>query len=144
LIADSKYSSQKKNTSAPVSIVPNSSPPEFLTKEGLIDELVFCLGSFNSYNLNELIKEIEITHKYYDRAEWLIYRINVFNPIPEFEINLSDLSFRLKREIADLVSTPVLLDDVMTNVVRRLLESVDPSYYHLAGIHGKIRWRLVP
>lgn len=43
-----------------------------------------------------------------------------------------------------LVSAPATLNDVMTNTVRRIVEAVDPKYYHLAGIHGKIRWRIDP
>lgn len=116
---------------------------EFWTKEGLIDELVFHLGSINSFKINELTREIHISHKYYDRADLLIYRINVYEPIPEFEINLSDLTNGLKRDILKLTSTPAALDNIMTNTVRRIVEAVNPEYYHLAGIHGKIKWRLV-
>jgi hypothetical protein len=117
---------------------------EFWTKEKLIDELVLCLGSVSSYDLNEVTKQIYITHKYYDHAEWFIYRINVYKPTPQFIINRSDLSNRLKKEIVCLRSTPTTLNEVMTTAVRRIVESVNPEYYHLSGIHGKIRWRLEP
>jgi hypothetical protein len=115
---------------------------EFWTKEKLIDKLVSCLGSVNSYDINEVTKQIYITHKYYDYAEWFIYRINVYKPTPQFIINRSDLTNRLKKEIASLRSTPTTLNEVITTAVRRIIESVNPEYYHLNGIHGKIRWRL--
>ena len=117
---------------------------EFWTKEKLIDELVLCLGSVNSYDVNEVTKQIYITHKYYDHAEWFIYHINVYKPTPQFIINQSDLTNRLKKEIVSLRSTPTTLNEVMTTTVRRIVESVNPEYYHLSGIHGKIRWRLEP
>lgn len=117
---------------------------EFWTKEKLIDELVLCLGSASSYDINEATKKIYITHKYYDQAEWYIYRINVYKPTPQFIINLSDLTNRIKKEIVSLRSTPTTLNEVMTTAVRRIVESVNPEYYHLNGIYGKIRWRLEP
>jgi hypothetical protein len=123
----------------------SESPIEFWTKERLTDELVFRVGSTTSFEINEVTKEIYVSHKYYDRAEWLIYRINRYKPIPEFVFNLSDLTYRLKKEVMRLlVSAPATLNDVMTNTVRRIVEAVDPKYYHLAGIHGKIRWRIDP
>jgi hypothetical protein len=148
---ESQIPRKSNDTIGPESILPSLSKKvldshiEFWTKEGLIDELVFRVGSITSFEINEVTKEISISHKYYDRAEWLIYRINRYKPIPEFVFNLSDLTYRSKREVTRLlVSAPATLNDVMTNTVRRIVEAVDPKYYHLAGIHGKIRWRIDP
>ena len=35
----------------------------------------------------------------------------------------------------------IAMKRVITNAVRRLYESVDPEYYHVNGIHGKVKWR---
>ena len=35
----------------------------------------------------------------------------------------------------------VTMKRIITNAVRRLYESVDPEYYHVNGIHGKVKWR---
>jgi hypothetical protein len=117
---------------------------DFWTLEKIVDELVYRLGSINSYVINNVTKHISISHKYYDQAEWLIYRINVWRPIPEFIINKSDLTHRLKKEIADLRSTPTTLNEVMTEVVRRILEAVDSRYYRVSSIYGNVRWRIEP
>ena len=117
---------------------------EFWTTNRLIDKLVNRLGSKNIYNINEDSKEIRITHKYYDQAEWVLYHINIHKPAPQFVINLSDLSRKLKEEISSLRSTPTTLNEVITAAVRRILEAVNPEYYHVNGIHGKVKWRFDP
>jgi hypothetical protein len=115
---------------------------EFWTTEKLIDELVLCLGTVNTYAINEVTKQICITHKYYDRGEWYLYRVNVWQPPPIFVINISDLKQRVKSELKELSSTPECRDDIITKAIGRILESINQRYFHICGIAGKIRWRL--
>jgi hypothetical protein len=114
------------------------------TNNCLTDKLVYRLGSTSSYKINAVSKEILITHKYYDQAEWVLYHINIHKPPPQFVINLSDLTRKLKEEISSLRPTPSTLNEVITTAVRRMLESVNPEYYHVNGIYGKVAWRLDP
>jgi hypothetical protein len=114
------------------------------TNNCLTDKLVYRLGSTSSYKINAVSKEILITHKYYDQAEWVLYHINIHKPPPQFVINLSDLTRKLKEEISSLRPTPSTLNEIITTAVRRMLESVNPEYYHVNGIYGKVAWRLDP
>lgn len=117
---------------------------ELWTINCLSDKLVYRLATTNRYRINKFTKEIHIIHKYYDQAEWVLYRINIYKPPPQFVINLSDLTTKLKKEIIRLKSTPIVLKKVVTDAVRRLLEAVNPEYYHVNGIYGKVKWRLEP
>jgi hypothetical protein len=117
---------------------------DFWTIGCLIDELAFCLSSVASYVIKEDTNQIHITHKYYDQAEWMFHRINVWKPTPEFVINISDLTTRLKKELKEISSTPETLNDVITQAVARIFEAVNFELYHKSGIAGKLRWRLEP
>jgi hypothetical protein len=117
---------------------------DFWTKGRLIDELTFRLSSFNSCIIKEDTHEIHITHKYHDQAEWMFHRINVWKPTPEFVINVSDLTTRLKKELKEISSNPETLNDVVTQAVARIFEAVNFELYHKSGIAGKLRWRLEP
>jgi hypothetical protein len=110
----------------------------------IVDELVIELGSSNSYGINQETGQICITHKYHDQAKWVLYRINIYNPLPEFVISISDLSPKLKEELYSLGADPVERDQVITDAVSRILEATDQQYYHVSGVHSKIRWRLAP
>jgi hypothetical protein len=117
---------------------------DFWTTEHLIDELAFHLSSFNSCIINESTHEIHITNKYHDQAEWMSHRINVWKPTPEFVINVSDLTTRLKKELKEISSSPETLNYVVTQAVARIFEAVNFELYHKSGIAGKLRWRLEP
>ena len=117
---------------------------DFWTTECLIDELAFCLSSVASYVIKEDTNHIHITHKYSDQAEWMSHRINVWKPTPEFVINVSDLTTRLKKELKEISSTPDTLNYVITQAVDRLFEAVNFELYHRSSIGGKLRWRLDP
>ena len=116
-----------------------------LTLAALKDELIFHLCSINSYCIDEKSGVIRISHKYYDQAESIIYRINVWKPPPVFVINESDLIPKLKEELYDLSqSSPETLNRLVTQVVGEILEIVNPRYYHVAGVGANIRWRFEP
>jgi hypothetical protein len=115
---------------------------DFWTVAATKDELAFQLSSANSFLINRSNNEIHITHKYYDQAQYLLFRLNLHDPPPFFIINLSDLSSRLRAELR-LVhkSSFKLLDEVVTYAIERILESVDGRYYHVNVLFGKTRWR---
>ena len=117
---------------------------DFWTTERLVDELAFCLSSVASYVIQEDTNQIHITHKYSDQAEWMSHRMSVWKPTPEFVINVSDLTTRLKKELKQISSTPDTLNYVVTQAVARLFEGVNFELYHRSGIVGKLRWRLDP
>jgi hypothetical protein len=112
------------------------------TTAALEDELAFCLCSVKLYFKDT--KEIHIIHKYYDQAESMIYRINVWQPPPVFVINLSDLTPKLKNELENLLVTPETLNRVVIHAICRIFENIDERYYHLSGIMNRIKWRFEP
>jgi hypothetical protein len=106
------------------------------------DELTCQLSSTCSFTINKEAGQIHITHKYYDKAEWHLNRINVWDPSTEFVINLSDLTLRLQNELEQLHnSSPQTFDKVVTEAVQTILESVNQRYYHVNGLSYKIKWR---
>ena len=117
---------------------------DFWTTERLVDELAFCLSSVASYIIKEYTNQIHIIHKYSAQAEWMFHRINIWKPTPEFVINISDLTSRLKQELKEISSTPETLNYVITQAVAKIFEAVNFEYYHRSGIAGKLRWRLDP
>src|SRR5262245_11736833 len=50
------------------------------TTAAIQDELTFQLSSTSSFKINEKTQAIHITHKYYDRAAFILYRINLYRP----------------------------------------------------------------
>lgn len=82
---------------------------------------------------------LSIFRPYLDQAQRLIHRINVYDPPPAFEINVKDLPPPLQEALRELGS--FVMNQVMTEVVRRLYESVDHNYFHTNGLYGRVRWR---
>lgn len=107
----------------------------------LEDELVRLLSS--NYTTEVVEQEdgsqwIYIFHPYMQQAEHLLYKINLYQPLPKFVIFTEDIPAGLARELENLGK--VKMNKVITNVVRRLYESVDFDYYHTNGIYGKVKW----
>jgi len=114
-----------------------------LTKAAIKDELVYQLSSKTKISWTTL----EITQKYLERAGFVLYRINVWNPItpPVFEINTSDLTRSLRAELEQLQNTdPEGFERVVTEAVQTLLEGINSRYYHTAGLPYKVSWRFEP
>lgn len=110
---------------------------ELYSTAALEDKLV---STISSYNTSEVIEKVlYIKWHYLDQAEALIYRINVYDPLPEFVIFTEDIPDRLSQELNSLEK--VTTKKIITNAVRRIYESVDPEYFHTNGIHGKVHWR---
>jgi hypothetical protein len=85
-----------------------------------------------------LLFEIHSKQKYIERAERLIHRINVSNPWPTFVISERDIPSELVKALESLGD--ITMKRIVTNVIRRLYESVNFEYYHTSGIYSKVRW----
>jgi hypothetical protein len=66
------------------------------------------------------------------------YKINIYDPLPEFVIWQDDIPLGLVKALKSLGK--VAMKRVIMNAVRRLYESVNSKYYHTNGIHGKVKW----
>jgi|SRR5215831_6686871 len=113
----------------------------------IIDELTYQLSSACSFTIDENSNHIRITRKYYDRAEFVLYRINIWDPStpPVFIINCSDLTKALQNELERLKeSEPRLFDRVVTDAIQSLMEGINERYYHVSGVAYKISWRFDP
>jgi hypothetical protein len=113
------------------------------TIAALEDKLVYILSSktecdvyFDSDWDNKWL--IHPFHPYVNQAESLLYQINIKKPLPEFVIFPGDIPAGLTKELNSLGK--VKMNEVITNAVRRLYESVDFDYYHTNGIYGKVKW----
>lgn len=122
-------------------------PFDFWTVAATKDELTFQLSSVQSFTINEDTSHINITHKYYDRAEFVLYHINTWDPSnpPVFIINCADLSQVLQNEQEQLKESNFgLFDRVVTDAIQSLMEAINHRYYHINNIAYKITWRFEP
>jgi hypothetical protein len=94
--------------------------------ERLIDELFLELDNVKEIDENSGL----IKRKYEEQAKWLIHRIPVYRPAPPYIINLSDLSTRIKEELADLDNKT--LDYVLKGSISRIFEGIDQRYFRLS------------
>lgn len=111
---------------------------EILSVAAIEDRLVATISSHNTADIDQ--DGMHIKWPYLDQAKALIYRINVYDPLPEFVIFTSDLPRWLLEELGRCGKAA--MKRIITNAVRRIYESVDPDYFHINGIYGKVRWRL--
>jgi hypothetical protein len=112
------------------------------TPAALKDELIRLLSSKCTAEIVEQddgSQWIYIFHPYLQQAEHLLYKINIYKPLPQFVIWLEDIPNGLAQELKSLGK--VMMKRVITDAVRRVYESVDPDYYYKNGIHGKVKWR---
>jgi hypothetical protein len=104
---------------------------EIWTMGKLKDELYFCLASI----------EINGEYKYEKQGRDLIYKIPRYRPTPYFIINDSDLSTRLRKELASL--DDVDLDIVIRDVLSWIYESIDKKSFLLSiKRYGLLHWRI--
>jgi hypothetical protein len=117
---------------------------ELWSTAAIKDELTFQLSSACSLKIDENA-QVYITHKYYDRADFVLYRINVYNPPPIFVINRSDITPKLQIHLEQLhKSSPDTFDRLVTDAVQSILEGVNKRYYHVSNIAYKVCWRFEP
>jgi len=112
------------------------------TTAKIIDELITDLALANAPIVNAEFGHTLIIPKYYDRAAYLMYKIPLYKPKPAFEIELPDLTHKLKRELSRLK----LLDQsifwyVSKMAVTCIFENIDFDYFHRNVMqHLKIRF----
>lgn len=113
---------------------------EYWTTSAIIDELISQLSSASVFIIDEDTGTIRIKHKYYDQAEFCLYRINIWKISPVFVINCSDLSKQLQNELEQLKnSDPRLFDKTVTEAIQSLMEGVNQR--HVSGTAFKVSWR---
>jgi hypothetical protein len=116
-----------------------TTPINFM-EAALTDELTYRISSHNACHIEEDEEGktyIRLYHLYLEQAEVMLYRINVYDPLPEFVIYTDDIPRWLDDSLSGLDETS--RKRIVTEAVRRIYESVDPEYFHTNGIYGKIR-----
>src|SRR5215203_1347223 len=99
-------------------------------------------GNVESYNNN--IKEIVIKHPYQEQAKDILFKINLANRPLVFNIYSNTLFPKLKEELHHLYKTnKEIFNEIVTNSIKRLYESIDYQYFHMNGIGGKIVWTII-
>jgi hypothetical protein len=115
---------------------------EVWTTAAIKDELTFQLSSACSFKIDENTQTIHIAHKYYYRADFVLRRINLYDPSSVFIIDLSDITPKLQRNLEQLYkSCPNTFDRLVTEAVQSILENINQRYYHVSNIAYKVRWR---
>lgn len=94
---------------------------------------------------DELLKSFLSSNKngrfYYAQAEYYIRRINIYDPLPIFVLHTEDIPLGLAKELQSL--NKVTKDGIITNVVRRIYQAVDPDYFAVNGIWAKVKWLML-
>lgn len=117
---------------------------ELWTTNFIKDELTFQLSNTKSTLLDEKTDTTYTVNKYHKLAEFVLWRINIYRPPPEYLINRSDLTPRLQNELEQLYkSSPKIFEKIVTESVQTILEAVNQRYYHVNGAQYKVRWRFV-
>ena len=117
-----------------ISFPKSEESPEWSTCR-ITDELNMCL-----------IKVIELdgcTRKYEKLADFLLYRIPAYRPLPYFIISLSDLDVKLKQELTRLDKKS--LNYVTREAVGRIFEGLDHRSrdYYLSRVRNLLKVGLV-
>src|SRR5215211_5833512 len=119
------------------------------------DELVLHLSSHydaelkeenaSNINSNNNNKEIVVVkHPYQEQAKSILHKINLANRPLVFNIYGNTLSPKLKQELKHIYKTDKeVFNELVTNSVKRLYESIDYRYFHMNGIGGKIAWTII-
>jgi hypothetical protein len=122
-----------------------------LTTAAIKDELIYQLSSKVTIevkiDIDTRAAYLDIKQKYYELAEFVLYRINLYNPKmpPVFIINTSDLTQLLRNELEQLKkSDPRGFDKLVTEAVQSIMEGINGRYYHIAGLAYKVTWRFDP
>jgi hypothetical protein len=111
------------------------------TLAAIEDELVYTLYSVITLFLNHN-NIFPIRQKYIEQAENILYHINLFQPVPVFVINISDIPGSLRKELERITSSEKR--KVITGAVARILEDLDPRYFRISGVRRNIEWRIEP
>lgn len=139
--------------------VNNSLNEDLNNKFELIGAIV-CYPKF-VWTINYLIEQVflslikvrekdGITRQYDKRAKWILRRINLWDPPPEFIIYRKDFSKRVYQELLKLQrESPKSLNYVITSALELLFETIEEKdehvfngdYYLLSKKYKLFRWR---
>jgi hypothetical protein len=118
-------------------LVPSDSNKDFAesewTTERTLDELFLCLAG-----KREVIPDkredgtIIYYRKYYHQALKLFMWIPIAKPLPEFVINVSDLSPKIIQELQQNITSNSTRRYVVIQAVGRIFENIDSRYHHLS------------
>jgi hypothetical protein len=101
------------------------------TKAKLIDAFEIELARAHDYITDQEFGHTLIVAKYYKMADYLMYRIPVYKPVPSFDIDIRDLSPKLKRELIELKRLdPPGFWHVAKMAVACIFENLDFEYFH--------------
>jgi hypothetical protein len=97
------------------------------TTERLIDELYLYLikCDIRIDDADGLKKS-----KYEKQAEYLMYRIPVYQPVPSFIVNINDLDDRLKKELTSLDYNS--LTRILGESIARIFQNMNERYFNLS------------
>ena len=112
------------------------------TLAAIEDELVYSLYSVTSPFLYDSNKIVPIRQKYIEQAKNILYRTNVFQPVPDFVINLSDIPLSIRTELGKITSHEI--DMAVTGAIARIYEDLDPRYFRISVVRRNIKWRIEP
>jgi hypothetical protein len=122
---------------------------EVWTIECLIDETylslancreVFCLTSSNKAGLEARLNSGTgvLRRKYVEQARYILYRMPIYKPPPEFVVSVSDLDDRVKEALVK--EDQATRKYILKRAVERIFESVDSRFYLLSvKAHFKVR-----
>jgi hypothetical protein len=136
----------KRNIRSQKDIEPNDKNLSYKswTADHTRDELTLQLFITKSTQLDGNTLTVLTVNQYQKLAESVLYRTDLCKPAPEFLINESDLTSRLRNELERLrKSSQKMFDKIVADSVQTILESVDKQYHHVSGIPYKVRWRFV-
>lgn len=125
----------------------NSNPYTEYSKHALADRVLFEIsskkiiddrtGELHWINLEYAEKYL---HRFFCINSPSTYKKEKNESVP-LQICKSDINNQLRERLESLGFEE--LNEIMVEVTRRLLESVDCYYYHISGIHGKVKWSFV-
>lgn len=118
-----------------------NNPYEWCTISAIEDDLTYHFSSKCDFQIDDETRVIYINHPYLEYAIRFLFLINLSRTPPKFEIFQRDIPHKLLEILTNLDSTTV--NSIMTNVVRRILESVNPLYFHTNGIYGRVKWKVI-
>ena len=93
------------------------------TPAAIEDELIYSLYAATTLFLHGSNKIFPIRQKYVEQAKNILYRINLFQPVPIFVINISDIPPSLQKQLEKITLSQKR--DVITGAVARILEDID-------------------
>jgi hypothetical protein len=80
---------------------------------------------------------------YYKQAYALMYYIPVEQPMPIFEIKISDLSKQVKKELDARWDNRKIIDYILKEAVGRIFENIEERYF-LLSVKRLLQVRLIP